>query len=428
MLNNTKAFNFNYLNTFKNDSIYDSNLPRQPPKAICAKMLGAVIRSVAFALARQQGWLLLDRATCLYENTLGLKDFEHLSTTDLVSLKLQWSSSGFLILQATESHVPKLSKVISLLELESVPNLLDKPIVLVPFGLRGFFRGVELSKGRRPMPSRSKHIKNAIEVLFQALGLEIAATAHWLHVDIVQDHQRQTTDQSDSVAASSWKKALLWPAEYSICKDPQDISVPSQNAAFYENIMDPITRAQAWYSGRFERSKAVEAEKQRIELEAQASRKAQHTSGKTQKDTVSSNDHRMTIQDASAVYPTPPDGVQSHSHGTPLHSQPLHRDLEDGIDSHRPFTDTPYQFSSHDHQDLFGENDMGLTEADFEFFDDSNAENVKLASVDEPITAGGSRSENIVFDDQVDFSETGEEPVKPQSTFVLLPADTESQG
>ena len=428
-LNNTQSFNFNSFNTFKTGSLPNSDLRCQTPKVICAKMLRAISHSIAFALTRQEGWLLLDHETCLHEDTLGLKRFENLSTTDLVSFELHWSPSGSILLQAVESRVPKLSKVSSLLASERPSVSVNAPVLLFPFGVWAIFRGIESSKDPHAMSSKPRNIKDIVMAVFQIFGLEIATSSRWLHVDIIQDNLEQTNGQSAPAATSTRSKALLWPADYILCKRPRSADVLDQSAvAFYENKMDPVSRAQAWYNGRFERSKVIEAEKRKMELEAQASRKAQEISRKAQIDGNSPNDHRMPIQDASAIYPTPPDGVQSKSHGTPMHGQLSNQDQDDAHEAHRPFGDPSYHFSSHDHQDLFGENDMGLTEADFEFFDDSNTGNIDLATPSDPLPAEEIQSEKIIINTHQNISTTREEPVQLKGTFISPPEGMKSQG
>ncbi|MDI1489639.1 MAG: hypothetical protein OHK93_000836 [Ramalina farinacea] len=160
----------------------------------------------------------------------------------------------------------------------------------------------------------------------------------------------------------------LWPAQYCICKPPHELSDPlREDSGALDPTSDPIQRAKEWYDQRFERAKASEREKHRLEQEAQEAKRKQAREHQEAAQMLSPLDHRGDIQDGSGVYPTPPDAPPSQNHDTP--NQPgTHASSEiGGIEG--SFTNTPYNFNQ-EQDDLFGDHDIDLTEADFDFFDE----------------------------------------------------------
>ena len=377
-LDNKEAFKYNAASSLSTEEDRGSDFLDESPKTIYAKFTRALSSSMAFALAHERCWLLLDSHVCINEESRGLGSSKTSSNTVPVTFHPRWNSSGSLLIRTAMSRIPKLVRADAFVTTRNDQSLLaGTPVLLPPSGLSGIFLGVEASRGRRTISRELLSMRAIIETYFYELGLEIPVKAQWIRVGIAQRYQNQDTE--DLVNAEVVE--CVWPACYCLCRAPQDSNVPESNTAFYGNILDPLSRAQAWYNDRFERAKVVKAEEQKKEREARLLRQAQDIRDQDSMDPVSPMEHRTIIQDASGVYPTPPDGVQSQSHNTPVQSEILKVDHDNPNEGHGAFTDTPYPYSNQDHQDLLSENDMGLTEADFEFFDDLNANDPGLMGV-----------------------------------------------
>lgn len=358
---------------------------------------------MAFALAQEKGWLLLDKMTCIYDSFSGPRVFGNPSSeTVSVSFDVRWNSSGSFLIQANTSYLPKMRKMMNILTIRNYQNHVGTPVLLLPLGLKGIFHGFEQGGEHRKATAEIRKLKAVIGEFFRGLSIHLSESIKWFRVSTSTPSRSHALGINNPDVVRSKAVSFVWPADHCVLRIPEDEAASTEDPAiFYNGILDPIQRAQAWYNSRFDRLKAVEAEKRRLEMEAEVSKRSQIFVEQNPLGGISPTEHRMATQDASAVYPTPPDGVHSTNHDTPMQGDMT------GID-HEVVDDDGYGFSDQANQDLFGENDMGLTEADFEFFDDSNANKLPMRGPDDAPFVAMSRGSSNAGLHQASSTDTSE--------------------
>ncbi|KAL8807028.1 MAG: hypothetical protein Q9200_004844 [Gallowayella weberi] len=161
-------------------------------------------------------------------------------------------------------------------------------------------------------------------------------------------------------------------------------------------FIDPLEKAEQWFLGREEREDVMEV--RRREVEESKLHKTQSTDPgdseceEAPADRMAQTNHYLSAQEASGIYPTPPDGLTSHAassvtaQDTPAASNlEVYPDLttvDEVPEVDVPDADSPQEtmpggrFMKDEGQDLFGDMDTDmfdtnvLTEADFNFFDE----------------------------------------------------------
>lgn len=325
---------------------------------IYSRLTQATNHSLALSLTDTSGWLLYGTSACVRESSLGLDTVDSLPDTEIVTFKTRWHPNGSLLVQVVPSKINKLYRVSQVYEMNHSLQIGDSMLIL-PSLAHGIFLGIEPRPKSRTRRSHILEMENLIKGELEDMRLPLTGPATWIRVGLDGIGENEQTIGNIFT---------LWPAQYCICEPPLELSNPFQeDDDAIDPTSDPIQRAKEWYDQRFERAKAGEREKHRMEQEAQEAKRKQAKEQQEATQTLSPLDHRGDIQDGSGVYPTPPDGPPSQNQDTP--NQPgTHASSEmGGIEG--SFTNTPYNFNQ-EQDDLFGDQDIDLTEADFDFFDE----------------------------------------------------------
>ena len=362
---NVKAFNYNLQGSATSATAVKATNP------IYAKCMQAINRSLTFALAQEPGWILLDSDTCIHQTSHGLDFFGNFQPTKVVIFKSRWTRTGLLFIRLIATHQPQLSRIVEYLKPRDIaPIELGAPVLLVPLAFCGSFRGVLQRKSRSRKASALDDFQSFVVMYLQSFGLEVSTESQWINLDVITQQKAKADTHVNQGNLTEERTSMIWPAEYSFCSPLRLYENPDPLEPLFDESSDPIERACAWYIGRIDRAKADEEEEEKREAEAKKKEADMEAARQGATEVIPPIDHRTVIQDPSGVYPTPSDGLQSRGHDTPKNSDAPNQGPTSVEQEQVAFVETPYQYSLQDHGDLFGDNDMGLTEADFEFFDE----------------------------------------------------------
>ncbi|KAG8532861.1 uncharacterized protein KY384_002739 [Bacidia gigantensis] len=341
--------------------------------AIYIRFIEATRRSIAFTLAQQPGWLLFNNNTCLNEQSLGFSALHPPNTTEVLTVKSEWTALGSLLLRVVAARVPKLHKISELLKLDNHSLFINLPVLMTPLGLWGLVRSIEAKdRYQRRSPKYLKRTKSLRKYL-DTFGLLQTQDTSWLTIEL-QDTLARRQSNSDLKTENDYDKVeIFWPADCCFCLDLKCSNKPSDN-----QIMDPIARAESWYNARHEREKVL-VDRKRAEVAAQRMNANKEAIDRDVVNALSPLDPRANLQDASGFYPTPPDGIQSQANNTPAQDEITEPTVQDG---HQAFRDPHYGYHGADDHEMFGDHDMGLTEEDLEFFNEPGEENTSATLAD----------------------------------------------
>lgn len=188
---------------------------------------------------------------------------------------------------------------------------------------------------------------------------------------------------------------------------------------------DPLVRAENWYATRMDRASILATMRKNEELATALQRQdSESEDDAIPLDDIGLNDNRTITQDLTGVYPTPPDGPTFNAYSSSaLPQQGTHASAEDtsvlatNAVSTSPLAPSPVLehesalCEENREESLFGDMDTdlfasnGLTEADFNFFDEpgvyDNIEPETTQSPTSPVPVEPSiASENAILDDQ----------------------------
>ena len=353
----------------------DPNISSTAQNTLYARVMKAISCSLALNLGKNPKWSVINSQTCVNEDSVGAGSFDGLAESKTVSFEVRWSESGILTARGVPSFVPKLYRLCDFISPKIVISFLFMPLLLLPAGLKAAFCGVEPRAKRNVCPVIRK-IQASVRLKLRRLGHDLPNDAQWVRVRVAEDETRQgITHNAES--STSGHTEILWPADYCLCTTPPSPKVSrSDDSTDDTGILDPIERAETWFNGRFERARANEAAKQEMERKARRPKASDLADDQNSLDVVSPLEHRPSAQDASGVYPTPPDGVPSHAHDTPMSDKDHH--FEDTGEIQMAHGDPQLNYSDHGQSNVFDINDMdvGLTEDDFAFFDEPGVQGI----------------------------------------------------
>lgn len=376
---------------------------------IYSAFVSALILSATHALIGKGDWLEFG-----YDSCLRLSDEEDhltgkLAMTDAASfedsrdsvkqlhLDVRWSASGTLTVFGRTIPIAGLSRLAHALKeddrgSEDIVSLSD-PVFLAPFAAPYEFVGFE--DGPSPALRINRQEKAITLAWLAARGCQLREDPAWVCVR-PHDEVVQYENLSDSVEDIR----LWWPAE--LCFFTPRTSQPDQPSILQKiscgTFVDPLAKAEQWFLGRAAREEAAEANRKATE-EKELREKQLSELGVEQQlddeaaiDRITQTGQYLSAQEASGIYPTPPDGLTSNAHsffvaqdstgtGTvEAHPSPMGAGEAPEVQmssNESPALNLPGTHSGkRGSQDLFGDMDTdmfdtnGLTEADFNFFDD----------------------------------------------------------
>lgn len=302
----------------------------------------------------------------------------------------------------------------------------------------------------------------------------------WVRIQFAHMGQAATS----SPAFSRPAREVLWPRALCFCflespNDPQLLTsheeLPLQEAdalAWFETphnkgYQDPIDVAQQWFLGKTERDRIAEAHRKAKKAEEDATRAKEENHGLF----PSSPLHARTgtygdLQSVSGVYPTPPDGVPpgtvlscgdtpsvsglatnvilAPGGNNPAINVSVPQDVTSGESQQQTSTSPNFdmQFEGYhtdgNNDDLFEDMDEGtfdegngITDADFNFFDDADGEDVNMPDAPPTLDTGSAPQDEGVAHGTPAAREAAvkEEPPDPMAAleFALASASANSE-
>lgn len=374
--------------------------------------LSAVSLSLIYSITKSGDWIPLGRSSCIRNpNVTNLADEESevIQQThgglEFLSIDTRWSYPGQMTISSQSSLISWMYSVdrdaSGAESQESWPAEDETSVIISPFGVVGKLIGSRSQSERDQTKDSEKFLSpGASEKArrMQALswlseyGIAIPKPIHWCRLRMLEQNP-----ENAAIDFEDQSLELLWPAY--LCfgvrkiQKQDDDSVLEQIAQGLD--MDPISRAKQWFLSQPERERAFEAQRK-----AEKQKTSTFLDSDKEEDYVSEppacNNQYLTSQEASGIYPTPPDGILFHTQSS-ISGQDSHRASGDASNDNKgeqkkgilpdvrspgPLQDdmdtATNRVEDDVGQDLFGGLDMemfaanDLTEADFNFFDEPN--------------------------------------------------------
>lgn len=358
-------------------------------RSIYPRVVAALTHTLSYNLSKDKGRLLLGSCVYVDEHTLGDHVYDLIepglaaARTAIISCWVRWLGSGTLLFTLSKSTAPQLYTLSHLLfkdeGSDAIPS--GSPMLLSPSGASGQYYGIEDTPKSHPLYRTISELKSAVVARLKLRGIAMPADPQWV---LLRIDRGQPGDQGD--VASNCPALMPWPvhlclSEYvqSFAEDPETTAFPD---ATVENPMDPLGRAQHWFLGKTARLEALEFRRQNELKEARQRKEAAEMDdedvGSEYEPQIERN---VTPRDPSGIYPTPPDGLPSIIRDSSISNEVFSDGIDDGIigGSASDQMDQPYKDQRAD--DLFEEMDIdlfatnGLTEDDFNFFDEPSPGN-----------------------------------------------------
>lgn len=401
---------------------------------IYAKITAAIIRSLLLCEARTGKWLPIGPSSIigpLASQAIGFPTqnndwYPHVDVLVVFSLSVQWLPSGTLVIASSPVFESELSRVsdtfFNMFSTSSLP--IGTCMTLSPSGKSSFYLGEEVppnsSMAAKPGDVRTvvnpntiskacfiEELKVSVVARLARQGIIIQKDVKWLRL-----RMKRSADSSeciDEMRSYKWQEVFttLWPAHLCFVEIVKPAIEESDVAhlckAAKEGSLDPLLHAETWFLAKNARKEAmkaaVEFKRKNDEMEARIVEESKFSGDEDAfSDLNSGTNQYISTQDASRIYPTPPDGLRSQVGGS-LVSHELQEapgeyednDLVDSVNDELPSAGSPLH-SSPDlsvntaryeepmDEDLFEEMDTdlfaatGLTEADFSFFDEPSVD------------------------------------------------------
>jgi len=279
-------------------------------------------------------------------------------------------------------------------------------VVMAPSGLKAVVLGYA--------SNIQDSIKVAVADRLAQQDLVTLKTETWLRLRLLQN------SDADSI---------VWPASLCLCKiGGRGIAESAHSIADIVNedaSADPLVRAEGWYASKLDRANILATMRKNEELTSSLQRQnSEPEDDVIPLDDIGLNDNRIITQDLTDVYPTPPDGPPFNAYSlSAMPQQGMHASAENtsvlatNALSTSPLAPSPVLEHGSAHceenpdESLFGDMDTdlfasnGLTEADFNFFDEPGVYGDVEPEATQPCTSPvplepSIVSENVILDDQ----------------------------
>lgn len=303
------------------------------------------------------------------------------STRDLslLSIELCWYSSGSLIMtgyKAPALHLTPISK--NEVVHESTMPLSGTTVIVAPSGERANIVG--------RAPNGYHEMRKSITTRLQHQNIRITPQNEWLKLQVLSEY-------SDELLLIIWPAHLCFYNSSQPRADLQEDSLRSVDSV--QRWVDPLELAERWYSGRAARADALEVKRKANEKLVEVLKEYHESDDEGILVYVEgASNGRLNLQDMSSVYPTPPDGAPpgTQEQNNRLETGEMASIAANSIHGPSPlaaspmFNETP-SFNNDGDVDLFGEIDSemfaanGLTEDDFNFFDEPSADETEAVDV-----------------------------------------------
>ncbi|KAL9036046.1 MAG: hypothetical protein Q9180_004525, partial [Flavoplaca navasiana] len=264
-------------------------------------------------------------------------------------------------------------------------------VLMLPFGTRCKFLGEESRilgaiELERPF-------KISTRAWLRDYGIPMEQESRWVYLEFGKNNHRDKDSSNGAAVCRVW-----WPAHLCFIKHTSRKQKDSQmlKDIITGSFLDPLEDVEHWFLGRQEREAIIEARRKEVEeTKCQTDRAPNQEDSEIEDDgadAITQANQYLSAQEASGIYPTPPDGLASNAQGsiatqhTPsasmagghlhndaisaaAHSEIAEIDSPDRIMSRAPYAgDESEGFFGDMDDDMFDTHN--LTEADFNFFDE----------------------------------------------------------
>ncbi|KAL8724359.1 MAG: hypothetical protein Q9166_007995 [cf. Caloplaca sp. 2 TL-2023] len=358
--------------------------------------ISALSSSILYSLVKGGDWLEFGNDSCLRAYTdpsflvgnsiQGLRGSNN--TVEQLCLDVRWSPSGILTVGSRSIRLPGYSQLSDIVANRHslVRNSLKAgdDVLISPFGTRCGFLGTE--KQVFGQVKADRHFKTSSKAWFGSRGLESKPGTEWVSLQLY-NRSLSTKNPPDFHDM----KQIWWPAHLCFVNHASSYSPVNGVLARISDgtFVDPLEKAEQWFLGREGREEAMEM--RRREEEESKRRKSQSDSADhglvdIGVDDMAQTNQYLSAQEASGIYPTPPDGLASHTQNSMVAQDTPIASTAEALEAQMPGHDSPdmiisgTQFTKDGSHDLFGDMDTemfdanGLTEADFNFFDEPDEE------------------------------------------------------
>ena len=351
------------------------------------KIMLALSLSMIHALSKEKQFLQIGVSHCLDTRTVGIGTFDFLESPPLskgssrIACDARWLPNGSLQCIISQSVVTKLYTLTDALSKNLGPSLrIGDLIILSPSGLVGQYHGLEKALKDHSSYRSIVNLKGRTIAHLNRVGMSIPQNSKWICV-LLSDADRD--ENNEMISTETNTEMSLWPAHLCLCKASDHMTEeckddppldPNQTAS------DPLERAEAWFLGRSARTKAIETRRQEEIAEAERARAVERVD---EENVVVDHDlqisQQATPRDVSGIYPTPPDGIPSTTHDMSASHNPQSSETNDEVIAVTMGEGIAQVYAENSNDGLFEEMDIdmfatnGLTEDDFNFFDDANA-------------------------------------------------------
>ncbi|KAL8692955.1 MAG: hypothetical protein Q9224_003854, partial [Gallowayella concinna] len=363
----------------------------------------AITSAVLQSVAKRGDWFEFGNDSCLriYEDlNAWVKNDDtdpriHWNIIEQLCIDVRWSQSGTLTIGSQLVRLPEFSRLSDVLENRDVMargSLRDgHSVFIAPFGTRCAI--VDREKQGSNAFEADRGGKKSTEAWLDTLGIKCKPASSWVCLRIHDQRPRCGTLLSAPGGLQIWWPAHLCFIRYTSCHvNRKGVLDTIAEGTF----IDPLEKAEQWFLRRKEREEVMEA--RRKEVEESKLQKTQSADARdsgfeeSPADRMTQTNHYLSAQEASGIYPTPPDGLASHAassvaaQDTPATSNPeVYPDpttVNEASKVNITDNDSPQEtmpegrFTNDESQDLFGDMDTDmfdtnvLTEADFNFFDE----------------------------------------------------------
>ncbi|KAL8730132.1 MAG: hypothetical protein Q9181_004770 [Wetmoreana brouardii] len=366
--------------------------------------ISALASSIFFPLIDKGEWLEFGSDSCLRF----LDDQDHFSTSESprfpqsqkcasqLHLDVRWSAFGTLTVWGHLTQIAGLLRLSDTTEDDGAagkPNLrVGTTIFIAPFGAPYEFVGFgnqlpsSIGVGRRE--------QNLTLDWLAGHGISLTSNCSWVCLRPGSASPQHELWPDDRSPGSIW-----WPSHLCFVAGPRSQSAYPYLLERLSNgtFSDPLAKAEEWLLGQAARKEATEAKlKQDEEKKLRESQQSEYIGhpayDETIVDRMVQTTQYLSAQEAGGIYPTPPEGMAAQSHGSfgiqdstiagTLDADSSAANIDRAAEVQSPNPGSPdltlpgRASGRNDTHDLFGDMDTdmfdtnGLTEADFNFFDE----------------------------------------------------------
>lgn len=439
---NTQSFSSNVASTrtFEfNDPVKAKGLPDTPPGSfsnatITSNLIAAISMSLVHSLSTKQDLSPIGTRSCIGSLTSQRNEIwlDRLQLgMSLKSILVRWSPSGTLTISFFQTMIPWLQRVSEIPAdgLQDPSMAMIRKVIISPSGkIFHYSRELEMQTpssysaltASYRQPDRLIELKKSIANHLALQGIHVTHEEQWLQLHSVtsQPADRKVEGSRQDMPADSF----LWPAKLCFYKLESSVhrKTSSHDRISEDTEHHPLIYAESWFKAKAKREMALEAQRKEDERSAQRLQESPEADVEENlSDFVPRTTQYLSTQDASGIYPTPPDGLRSQAVGLPVNpdtqaqaSEFIGKENPDsaegnGIVAGSPFGDaldpdvTSARYEEPDDGDLFGDMHSslfaanGLTEADFSFFDEPRIDGDLDLPLDLEKTSAGFASREV---------------------------------